>query len=103
MIYECHITIEPVFESKLLTVKAIASEYDFKVAELLMKKGHDMETSRYDTFMTGHSKNYEELVEDMRCLIEDLKTEDIKVWRYKIEDIVLDSRYEDTYKLLDLT
>lgn len=36
--YECHITIEPVFDDRLSALKMIAGFFDFKVADLLMYK-----------------------------------------------------------------
>jgi hypothetical protein len=36
----------------------------------------------------------------MVALITDLKAADFKVWRYKIEDTICDSRSEDVLKIL---
>lgn len=100
--YECHITIEPVFGDQLQVVKAIAEYAHFKVAHLLMKKrDEDTEVrSKHDTFMTSHHKEYFILEERMKRLIFVLKETGFKVWRYKIEDILLDSRIKDELELL---
>lgn len=100
--YECHITIEPVFEIKLAQVELIATFENFKVAKLLMqKREHDVpKLSKFDTFMTAHDKVYGQLLQRMEWTIVELKANGFKVLRYKIEDIVLDSRIKDELELL---
>lgn len=101
--YECHITIEPVFDEKLEEIKEIVKPFNFKVAHLLMKKREDdtEERSKTDTFMTGHSKaDYWDLEGRMCQLIDKLKLSGFKVWRYKIEEIAIDSRISDVFELL---
>lgn len=100
--YECHITIEPLFDEQLEQVKELVIPYKFKVAELLMKKRSEdtEERSQYDTFMTSHSQHYAELEERMIQLIFTLQGNGITVWRYKIEDVVLDSKINDMLGVL---
>lgn len=100
--YECHVTIEPVYDDKLQEAKEIAARYKFKVADLLMKKRKEESEIRSDkdTFMTGHDNDRENLVAKMQHLIIVLKQNGFKVWRYKIEDVHLDSRIEDSLNLL---
>lgn len=100
--YEAHITIEPIPEDKQQEVRDIAKLYGFKLATLLMKK-RDMDTperSMYDTFMTAHHQSEATLQLRISGLCQMLKVLGYKVWRYKIEDVVLDSRVEDTLELL---
>lgn len=100
--FEAHITIEPVFDDRLEQARQIASAHGFKVADLLMKKREaDTEVrSKNDTFMTGHSKSDTDLGIRMGKLILALKRESFKVWRYKLEDTVFDSRIKDVLNLL---
>lgn len=102
--YECHVTIEPILdEAKLQRIKLLAREHQFKVADLLMvKRPTDTpQRSSKDTFMTGHSDEYHLLENRMKGLIRCIKSEGIKVWRYKIETVPLDSRVSgDTLGLL---
>lgn len=101
--YECHITIEPVFDERRTLASQIAEHHSFKLAELLMKKGREAteERSDKDTFMTGHHVDYAALFRKMCDCIEQLKRAGFRVWRYKIEDIVIDSKYQiDIYDLL---
>lgn len=100
--FECHITIEPVFDDELDHVKQIASRYKFRVADLLMKKDREATETRSekDTFMTSHSQDLLDMKERMICAVKDLRVNGYKVWRYKIEDIVIDSRKDEVYKLL---
>jgi hypothetical protein len=99
--YECHITIAPVFDCRLEEAKDIASGHGFKVASLLMKKREiDQPTvSMYDTFMTGHSKDIVKLKQSMLLLISDLMSAGFTIYRYKIEDIIIDSRIHDEYSI----
>ncbi len=100
--FEAHITIEPVFDSHLQTVETIAVAHGFRVADLLMQKrqADTAVRSRNDTFMTGHGKDFNQLKERMAQLIKDLKAGGYKVWRYKIEDTIMDSRANDVLAIL---
>ena len=102
--YECHVTISPQYdEYRLNKLKELCKLHGFKVAELLMQRRQEdtPERSKNDTFTTGHSKFYVDIYNDMVNLIKDLKTNGYDVWRYKIEDIKLDSKYQgDVLKLL---
>lgn len=95
-IYECHITIEPVFGERLSVSKRIADAWGFKVATLLMVKGDGTtEPSRRDTFMTSHSPIYDILETNMRMCVDAMQAHGFDVHRYKIELIVLNSKYQD--------
>ncbi len=100
--YEAHITIEPVFDGERELAAGICKPYGFKLADLLMKKRSEdtEERSANDTFMTGHSKSYKDIAERTKECIIHLQKLGYKVWRYKIEDTLLDSRSEDVFGLL---
>jgi hypothetical protein len=100
--FECHVTIEPIFEERLAQASEIAKRHYFRVAELLMKKREeDTETrSKYDTFMTGRNKYYDKLQYNMVALIIELKGAGFVVWRYKIEDTIIDSKIDDLLLLI---
>lgn len=100
---EAHVTIEPVFDKHLEGAKFIAEQYGFRVADLLMKKRENdtEERSKHDTFMTGRSKYYKDLESRTMKLVEHLQKMGFKVWRYKIEDTLIDSRREDKFELLE--
>ena len=100
--YEAHVTIEPVFKESLAWATELAKEHGFKIANLLMQKREKdtAERSKYDTFMTGHNNNYGELKESVIKLVKSLQAYGFKVWRYKIEDTITDSRSHDTFGIL---
>lgn len=102
MKYECHITIEPVYDEELTEIKRIAELFEFKVADLIMKKYAASEEvpSKKDTFMTGHSDDFFELEKRMINLIVAAREKFYKILRYKIERIVTDSRVYDHLKIL---
>lgn len=101
--YEAHVTIEPVFDERLEQLRNIASGHGFRVADLLMKKRLEdtEERSAKDTFMTGHSVDLNDIRKRLTELIQVAKLEGYKIWRYKIEDTIVDSRFNDDYKLLE--
>lgn len=101
--YEAHITVEPVFEERLERFKVICHDYKFRVASLLMqKRSHDTEErSKNDSFCTGRGISYTDTKKRMLALVDRLEKEGFKVWRYKIESTLLDSRYDDSERPLD--
>lgn len=103
IIHECHITIEPVFGKRLALAKRIADAWGFKVASLLMVKDDGTtEPSRRDTFMTSHSPIYEIIEINMRLCVGAMQASGFNVLRYKIELIMLDSKYQrDPLNILD--
>jgi hypothetical protein len=90
--FECHLTTEPVFDERLEELKHLCAEspVPFKVAKLYMQH-HEL--SRKDTFMTAHHEQRYVLQTAMCELIHKLKTAGFKIWRYKIEEILVDSKY----------
>ena len=100
--FECHITLDPVFEDKLETLKELCLPFGYKVASLLMKKREqDAPTmSMYDTFTTGHKMKYEDAEASVKAIVPLLLKHGYNVRRYKIEDVIIDSRNEDLFKLL---
>lgn len=92
--YEAHVTIEPVFGPELDRADRIAESHGFKVADLLMKREREgtEERSDKDTFMSARSYGLMEIITMTRNLVQDLTYSGIKVWRYKIEDTLLDSK-----------
>lgn len=91
MYYECHITIDPVFDERLEEFKKLCEGFEFKVAKLLMEKS----PSTTDSFCTGHHKDFTILEIRMRGLTRILRAYDFKIRRNKIEAVVLDERFYD--------
>lgn len=94
--YESHITIEPVFDRALMRVAQISAAHGFKVADLLMQKraSDTAERSKHDTFCTGRSRDFDDLCERMEWCVRHLRAVGFRVWRYKIEDTILDSKVD---------
>jgi hypothetical protein len=101
-VFECHITVEPVREPLLLNVRIIAESHGFRLADLLMRKRGTttLTRSEFDTFMTGHSELMPPLEQRMMAVISEVKAIGVKVYRYKIEKIVYDSRNGDHLGIL---
>jgi hypothetical protein len=99
---EAHVTISPVHDEEREKAAAIARAHGFKLAHLVMlKRGPDVPSQR-DTFMTSHGKNIDDLAARTKQVVQQLRTYGFKVWRYKIESCVLDSRQQgDTWGVLD--
>lgn len=100
--YEAHVTIEPVYASQLVALKKLAVQFEFHVATLLMRKSLESspELSRDDTFMSARDYDASRLRSHTLQLVKALQAADYIVWRYKIEDTMLDSRYDDDSQLL---
>ena len=97
--FECHITIDPVFDDERVRVSVMAQDYKFKLAKLIMRKreADKEQEAQDDTFMTGHGQTYEDLYQRMADLVTALEAAGIKVRRYKIEDTICDSRNDGMF------
>lgn len=103
MIYfESHVTLDPVFDEKLRVAKELCLHHGFRVAELLMQKRREdsPEKSKHDTFASSRDTSYSILRDRMVACINALKEAGYVVRRYKIEDVILDSRHQDELNLL---
>lgn len=100
---EAHVTISPVIEETARAfIKDLVKPYGFKLAYLVMLKGNSAEPSKRDTFMTGHGKDIDDLAERTRAVVMTLDAHGFRVWRYKIESCVIDSRQQgDIWGVLD--
>lgn len=101
--YEAHVTIEPVFSNRLSELKTIAKDFGFRVAELVMKKTAD-ETgtaARDDTFCSSRSNNYDDIITRTFEFCDVIQKNDFKVFRYKIEDTLLDSKICDKWNIIE--
>ncbi len=96
--YEAHITIEPVHGRTLDKLATLVKKHHFRVADLLMQKrpGDTPERSRFDTFCTTRHSSWETIFNRTKFCVADLKAAGFKVWRYKIEDTLLDSNIEES-------
>lgn len=99
--YEAHVTIDPVFGELLKSLELMCDNWKFRVAKLHMSKtGTDSIPHTKDSFCTGRSKSYDDLVTRTQELVLDLKTAGFNVRRYKIEDTIVDSNIEDKWQIL---
>ena len=97
--FESHITIEPVSGDRLDLFLLTAKSYNFKVAGLLMVKDRAAteERSNKDSFCTGHGKDFLLLLSETRGLVGALESQGLKVWRYKIESVIVDVHFTREY------
>lgn len=95
--YECHITMEPVFDLDLARATDIVEHEGFRMANLLMqkRKADSPRRSEYDTFCTARDDSYANLETRMYNVVWELQQAGYTVWRYKIEDTILDVRHPD--------
>ncbi len=94
MTYEAHVTIEPVEGDRFDLFEKIANHLQFKPAHLLMMKDRKAtpQRSNLDSFCTGHDNNQDVLKTRTLTLVTLLKQNGFQVWRYKIEQTLLDVR-----------
>lgn len=102
--YECHITIDPIFEEERDKLQNLINPYKFKLANLLMQKRKDdlPELSKYDTFMTAHDKTELGMFNNMKEILKVLKLHGYVIRRYKIEKIIIDSRTNDILEIMEV-
>lgn len=100
--YECHVTIDPVFGEERKALAEIIKPYKFKLAKLVMKKGkgEEYKDSTLDTFFTAHGKYYSDLQQRMVDCVRLVQSEGYNVRRYKIENTIIDSKFEDLLELI---
>ena len=98
-LYEMHCTFDPVPELIRKDVEWIAGIHGFHLAKLLMDKGVP---SQLDTFMTAHGDEYTACENKIISLAEDLNNHFpfMKLRRYKVERIEMDSRQGDKLNLI---
>jgi hypothetical protein len=94
MKYECHVTTNYIEPGTLrhAALSRIAFAHGFRVARLFLAKGSE---SNLDTFMTAHSDSYSLIESRMRSVCSALNEDNFTVIRFKIEEILLDSRRGD--------
>lgn len=99
--YEAHVTIEPVFGDDFLKFEACCTAHGFKPAELLLQKTRQStpERSNKDSFCTGHEDSFEGLQRRLMALVDCLESSGLRVWRYKIEGILIDVRKERLFTI----
>lgn len=96
--HESHVTIEPIFDARLEQLQFLCKLHGFRVADLLMQKRKEdtPERSRFDTFCSSRSVDPAALEARMFAFVNALHSAGFKVWRYKIEDVILDSKVDDS-------
>lgn len=95
--YESHVTIAPVFDEKLVEMKAICVKYKFRVADLILKhkKADAAKPYEGDSFCTSRGVEFEDIRDRTVGLMVELREKGFEIWRYKIEDTLLDSKSGD--------
>lgn len=94
-------TIEPVYGERFALFEECCKTYNFRAAELLMQKlrADTPIRSSKDSFCTGHDRDYSRIHSRTLALVADLKDAGFEVWRYKIEGIVTDVKFERLVKI----
>ncbi len=93
--YEAHVTIEPVEGPALENFEMIAKRHGFRVANLVKVTDRKItnERSNRDSFATGWGRDKDEITHRTYALEYDLRRAGLNVWRYKIEQTLLDVDY----------
>jgi hypothetical protein len=89
--YECHITISPLttLHQRAVAQRDCCTPFKFKVAELMMQK---KDPHKLDSFITGHGKDYDELMIRGKEVCKALEQAGAEIWRFKIEAVLYDER-----------
>lgn len=97
--YESHVTIKPVFDQgRVALLKELCETNEFRIADLFMQKRAEdtPERSKFDTFCSGRDTDLASLTTRMLSLVTSCRAMGFTVWRYKIEDVILDSKIDDS-------
>lgn len=102
--FESHITIEPVFGEMREKAEEAIKDAKFRMADLVMKKGvGQTETpNQEDSFCTGRGSDFNELMYRTQLAGQALKNLGIKVYRYKLENTLIDTKIANTPDVLNL-
>jgi hypothetical protein len=90
MYYECHVTVEPVFGERLEELKSLADSCSFRVANLVMLD-KDFPNQK-DSFCSARHKDLQTLGDLMLRFVGALKIKEYKVFRYKLEATLFDTK-----------
>lgn len=101
--FEAHVTIEPVFGERFDAFERLCRAYHFRPAELLLQKQRAAtpERSTKDSFCTSHGQFYVPLLARTETLVNHLRYNGFRVWRYKIEGILIDVRTPPLVRIAD--
>ena len=94
--FEAHVTIDPVFGKDLDKFKNICDTLNFRVADLFMQKRKEdtPERSKFDSFCTTRSQNFEDILQRTVKLVNELKLAKYTIRRWKIENTLIDVRWD---------
>lgn len=99
--FEAHVTVEPLFNERRKQFEEICGRHGYKAANLVMIKKEGAATpSNRDTFCTGYGDAVSDMKFVLRKFVPELRKAGIKVWRYKIEAIIVDSKFKDELALM---
>ena len=99
--HEIHVTLEwnDFLACDIDFIRNEAKNHGFHMGDLLLMKKED-QRSHKDAFFTSRAKTYDDAVTLTKSFCALLKRYGHKVIRYKIEDTVLDSKFEDTLGII---
>lgn len=105
MYYEAHITCEPMFdEHEHERFRQLCIEAHAKPAALFLRgRSRDtLQRSDIDSFATIRTTDLDMMYELLKACVRHLQNNGVKVWRYKVEKTLIDSKYgDDVFGLFD--
>lgn len=103
MTYECYVTLAATSADRMLAAKILAEQHAFEIHWPGHRDRRAAPTATHsvdDSFMVGTGADQRELTGRMGALIKALQASGVPVYRYKIEQVILDSRRCDLLELL---
>jgi hypothetical protein len=99
--YEAHLNIDKLEDSQTHpALLKLLTDLGLKVVDLVNIPLKGLESEEFGTITTMHSDNLQTLIDNTRKAVLALQKEGYRVLRYKVESCVLDSKFEDSMKLL---
>jgi predicted nicotinamide N-methyase len=96
MYYEAHITCEPTFDDEAHErFRQLCIEAHAKPAALFLRgRSRDtLQRSDLDSFATIRTTDLDAMRERLEACVRHLQVNGVKVWRYKVEKTLVDSKY----------
>lgn len=99
--YEAHVTLGKMdARHKNMLIMSILPKSGFKITDIITMLVKGLEQEEFDTVITGKGDNLRQFTNEVQTTVLGLRNNGFEVLRYKIESTVVDSKFEDKFKLL---
>jgi len=98
--YEAHITLLGNVDKKNELLLNVLKTLGMKVVDLVNIEKEGLQSEEFDVITTMHSPNLKDILGQTVLAVRTLQNMNFNVVRYKVESTIVDSKFDDKYKLL---